>query len=274
MGLYNFGLRGHDIAGDFENMCRVAKENNINLLQFALAKTCNDINFDAVGYDKEISERIAGKLKNYGLNVAVLGCYINPVEADVESRKRQLIRFDNFIGYCKDFNGGVIGTETGCRGSLEETHSDETYREFLNSMMPLVQKAESKQVQIGIEPVWQFTIYSVEMLEKMIKDIDSENISVILDVANIMHSENFDKQDYIINSAFEKFGDRIKAIHLKDYYINDGKKSFAPAGLGCLNVDLIFKNISFMQKKPDIILDEMPLAMYSEAVERLNCKLA
>ena len=73
-------------------------------------------------------------------------------------------------------------------------------------------------MQIGIEPVWQLTIYSIDMMQKMIKDIASKNISVILDISNLMHSEIFDKQDYVINSAFEKFGDRISTIHLKDYY--------------------------------------------------------
>lgn len=270
---YNFGLRGHDIANDFASMCEKAKENKINLLQFALAKTCNDINFDVVGYDKNISTQISNRLHENMLNVAVLGCYINPVETDIKLKEVQLNRFNHFIDYCKDFNARVIGTETGQKNSIEETHSNETYAEFLSSMAPLVQKAEDKQVQIGIEPVWQLTIYSVDMLEKMIKDIDSKNISVILDISNLMHSEIFDKQDYVINSAFEKFGDRISTIHLKDYYVIDGRKSFAPTGLGNLNIDLIFKNIGFMDKKPDIILDELPLSLYRETVERLNSQL-
>lgn len=273
MGGYNFGLRGHDIANDFVNMCEKAKENKINLLQFALGKTCNDINFDIVGYDKNISTQISNRLHENMLNVAVLGCYINPVEIDIKSKELQLTRFENFISYCKDFNARVIGTETGQKNSIEETHSNETYVEFLNSMVPLVQKAQDKQVQIGIEPVWQLTIYSVDILEKMIKDIASSNISVILDISNLMHNEIFDRQDYVINSAFEKFGDRISTIHLKDYYVLDGIKSFAPTGLGNLNIDLIFKNIEFMDKKPDIILDELPLSLYHEAVERLDSKL-
>lgn len=273
MGEYNFGLRGHDIADNFVNMCRTAKENHINLLQFALGKTCNDINFDVVGYDKNISDQIVNRLQENMLNIAVLGCYINPVEVDMKLKELQLTRFANFIDYCKDFNARVIGTETGQKSSIEETHSKETYMEFLNSMMPLVRKAEDEQVQIGIEPVWQLTIYSLEMLEKMMNDVKSQNISVILDIYNLMHSEIFDKQDYVINTAFEKFGDKISTIHLKDYYLVDGRKSFAPTGLGCLNIDLIFKNISFMNKKPDIILDELPLVLYSDTVKRLNAQL-
>jgi len=270
MSKYNFGLRGHDIANDFAGMCEKAKENKINLLQFALGKTCNDIDFDAVGYDKNISTQISNRLHEDMLKVAVLGCYINPVETDIKSKKVQLNRFNHFIDYCKDFNARVIGTETGQKSSIEETHSNQTYTEFLNSLLPLVGKAEERQVQIGIEPVWELTVYSIDIMEKVLKDIDSKNISVILDVSNLMHSEIFDRQDYVINSAFEKFGDRISTIHLKDYYVIDGRKSFAPTGLGSLNIDLIFKKIGFMDKKPDIILDELPLSLYHETVERLD----
>ena len=182
----------------------------------------------------------------------------------------QLKRFENFINYSKDFNAGVIGTETGWKSSLEETHSENTYKEFLNSMAPLVNVAENKGVQIGIEPVWQLTIYSVDMMEKMLKDMASDNISVILDVSNLLYSGNLNEQDFIINSAFDKFGDRISTIHLKDYYVVEGRKSFAPAGLGKLNIELLFKNVSQMKNKPDIILDELPVDLYKETVKRLD----
>ena len=45
---YNFGLRGHDIADKFSDMCKNARENDVSLLQFALAKNCNDIDFDKI----------------------------------------------------------------------------------------------------------------------------------------------------------------------------------------------------------------------------------
>ena len=47
---YEFGLRGHDIADNFEDMCKNAREAGINKLQFAMAKTMPDINFDKLGY--------------------------------------------------------------------------------------------------------------------------------------------------------------------------------------------------------------------------------
>lgn len=270
MQKYDFGLRGHDIADNFSDMCERANEYKINTLQFALAKTCNDINFDNIGYDEEVSRKIKERLKKTQLNIAVLGCYINPVDVNESSRRIQTERFKNFICYAKDFNADVIGTETGEVCTIEETHSQKNYLDFLNNMTPIVEKAEELNVKIGIEPVWKYTIYSVEMMKKMLNDMKSKNLSVILDISNMITIDNYTTQNSIISEAFDKFGDRISTIHLKDYNIENGKKFFAPTGTGLLNVELIFNNLKSLKKKPQIILDELPLAMYNETVERIS----
>ena len=59
---YTFGLRGHDVGNDFDEMCENAKKHGVKKIQFALAKTVNDINFDAVGFDESVARRIKQKL--------------------------------------------------------------------------------------------------------------------------------------------------------------------------------------------------------------------
>lgn len=270
MKKYSFGLRGHDIGNNFSQMCINANEYKIDTLQFALAKTCSDINFDAVGYDKSISLQINEELQKYKLRVAVLGCYINPVDKNPEMGNIQLQRFKNFLNYAKDFNADVIGTETGSAGTLEETHSKENYLKFLNNMSPLVKKAEELGVTIAIEPVWCYTIHSVEIMKKMLEDMKSPNLSVILDVSNMLNNENYETQNSVIEKAFDYLGDKISTIHLKDFDVVNGNKVFAPAGTGLLNTELLFKNIELMKKTPQIILDELPLAMYNETIKRLS----
>ena len=51
---------------------------------------------------KNISDQIVNRLQENMLNIAVLGCYINPVEADMKLKELQLTRFANFIDY-KDY---------------------------------------------------------------------------------------------------------------------------------------------------------------------------
>lgn len=130
----SFGMRGHDLGSNFDEMLSNAEKHNVRTLQFALAKTVSDVDFDAVGYDKALSEKIATALADNGLSVAVLGCYIDPIERNEAQLENNLRRFENFILYAKDFNADVIGTEPGFCGSLEETRSEENYSFFVSTI--------------------------------------------------------------------------------------------------------------------------------------------
>lgn len=271
---YNaFGLRGHDIADNFEDMCRLAEQAGIRNLQFAMAKTMQEIDFDEIGYDADLAQQVKKKLAEHQLSVSVLGCYIHPVHPEEEVLQTQLARFRAFIHYAKDLEARVIGTETGFVQDLNYTHSEENYQNFLKNVRPLVKLAEEVGVTIGIEPVWANTIYTVEVMKRLLEDIPSENLAVILDVSNLMHPENLKEQKQMITKAFTLFGERIYAVHVKDFRFTDGKKDFAVAGTGELEIEHLFRHINALSHTPEIILDEMKLQYYPEGKERLEALL-
>ncbi len=267
---YKFGLRGHDIANNFDDMCRIAKETGVPNLQFALARTVNNINFDEIGYDDALAKKIKTQLDEHDLTVSVLGCYINPIDQNPDSLKVQLKRFENFIRYAAVFDARVIGTETGSLGSFDATRSEENYQFLLGNLRPLVKVAEECGVTMAIEPVWQFTIYSVEVMKRLLDDINSDNLAVILDMSNITVAENLHEQDDTINKAFDILGDKIYAVHIKDFTINGDEKKFATTCTGQLNIKLLFERMNGLKKLPDIILDELPVASYDTALENLK----
>ena len=204
---YKFGLRGHDIANNFDDMCRIAKETGVPNLQFALARTVNTVNFDEIGYDDALAKDIKSKLDAHNLSVSVLGCYINPIDQNPDSLKVQLKRFENFIRYAAAFDARVIGTETGSLGSLEATRSEENYQFLLSNLRPLVKVAEECGVTMAIEPVWQFTIYSVEVMKRLLDDINSDNLGVILENAIDV---SYTRRLVVLNAKVEFFYGRHK----------------------------------------------------------------
>lgn len=268
---YEFGLRGHDIGNNFEEMCENAKKYGVKNLQFALAKTCNDINFDEIGFDEKVANDIKAKLDEYGLHVSVLGCYINPINPNDEVRETQLRRFKNFISYAKVFGADMIATETGLLSTREETWSEENFNFFVENMRPLVKYAEELGVTVAIEPVFTTTICSPQKMKKMLDKIDSPNLKVILDVSNLTYPETRYSQCDTINDAFDLLGDNIRGIHLKDFtFDEEGKKSFALAGSGELMTEMLFDRISSLSKLPEIILDETKVTDYAQTLEILE----
>lgn len=267
---YTFGLRGHDIGNNFDEMCRNAKAAGVKKLQFALAKTVNDVDFDKIGYDEKLSQEIKAKLEENDLHVSVLGCYICPVHSDPQALKTQLKRFENFLYYARDFGADVIGTETGVLETIEKTYSEENYQFFVSNMRPIVKKAEELGVTVGIEPVYASTIWSPQVMRRLLDDINSENMKVILDVSNMTHAPTRHMQCDIINDSFDLFGDEIKAVHLKDFTFDGDKKSFAVAGTGELMTELIFDRLEELRHTPEIILDETKLELYEESLKSLE----
>ena len=265
-----FGMRGHDIGDTFEEMLKNATLHGISKLQFAMAKTVSEYDFNEIGYNADVSREIKAKLEEKGLSVSVMGCYINPVERDEAALERNLTLFENFIRYAKDFNAGVIGTETGHYIDLETTHSEENYQYFIKNLRRLVAVAEENGVTIGIEPVWAFTVYSPEVMARVLDDINSPNLAVIFDLSNITTTvEDCKNQRAVMDKAFDLLGDKIRVIHLKDFKFEGGKKAFAPAATGDYDVKYLFSKLASLKNKPDIILDETPLAEYEASVKNL-----
>ena len=84
---------------------------------------------------------------------------------------------------------------------------------------------------IAIEPVWKHIVCTVERARKVLDAIDSPNLQIIFDPVNLLCVDNIDRQDEIINQAFELLGDEIAVV-----------KSIA-AGTGSLNYPLLLKKI-------------------------------
>lgn len=267
---YRFGIRGHDISDGFASMCSCAVQNNIKNIQFAMAKTVKEVDFDVLGYDETFAGEINRSLRESNLSIPVLGCYINPVHEDEEKRKTQLRRFEAFIRYAEVFHAGVVGTETGRAISPEYTRSKENYSVFIHNLAALIQLAEEYRVNIGIEPVWRETIYSPRVMAQVINDIQSDNLKVIFDLSNLLNEETIPLQRDVMDEAFQLLGDKITTVHLKDFTVKEGKKQFALPCEGMMDVPNLFEQMSYLKNKPNIILDGTPVSQYHRAIERLE----
>ena len=87
-------------------------------------------------------------------------------------------------------------------------------------------------------------------MKRMLESVASNNLQVVFDPVNLLSLENHRKQERIIADSLELFGERIAAIHAKDFVIDNGKFMFARAGLGGLRHDLVMRFA--VQEKPSI----------------------
>ena len=189
-----------------------------------------------------------------GLDVAVLGCYLNlahpdPVKlAEIQSRYYGHLRVASVMG------AGVVGTETGAPNEQYKldanTHTDQALDIFLRGLEPVVAEAERRGVTMAIEPVWNHIVYDADRAVQVLKSIGSRNLRIILDPVNLLYAGNADKADDVIADAIDKLGERVAVVHLKDFVREgEGLKSVA-AGTGQMDYDRVLRFIK--QRKPYI----------------------
>lgn len=194
------------------------------------------------------------------IQIAVLGCYINLADPDVQQRQRQLARFKEYLRYARDFGCSVVGTETGSLNSDFSFHpgnrSEEAFQTVLGSVRELVEEAERFGVCVGIEGVERYVISDPPRIRRLIDGIGLNNLQIIFDPVNLLSAENYQRQDAIIKESFELFGDRIAILHAKDFVVEGRSLRSVQAGLGMLHYGLLMDLIKTRKPGLNVLMED------------------
>ena len=247
------GIRGHDIRTDgLVNICMSAKEYGMKCLQLVLEKSIDGFKTG------EFTEEYAFSLKNQlgDTKVAILGSYINPSNPNDDELLFDLNKFKEKIKYANILKPIAVGTETGIYKE-GETNSEEAYQRVLETMRELVAEAEKYDVNVGIEGVHCFVINTPRKMKRLVDDLNSDNVKVIFDPVNYLNINNYQNQDKMINDIFTLLGDKIYALHAKDFIVENGEFKFAKPTEGVLNYELILKKMKEHNLEIPIICEEI-----------------
>ena len=255
------GIRLHDIhtklGPEFQTMekrAQTAREEGFTCVHLAYSKVIKGYTFDDCALTEGLAKYTRRVFEGQGLDVAVLGCYLNLAHPDPEKLKEIQSRYYGHLRVASLLGAGVVGTETGAPNVQYKmdanTHSEEALDTFIRGLAPVVERAEKCGVMMAIEPVWKHIVYNPDRAVKVLEAIQSPNLRIIFDPVNLLYPGNLDERDKVIGEAMEKLCDRIAVVHLKDCVPDgDDLKSIA-AGTGVMDYREILK---FMKaRKPYI----------------------
>ena len=255
------GIRLHDIhtglGPEFQTMekrAQTAREEGFTCVHLAYSKVIKGYTFDDCALTEGLAKYTKRVFEGQGLDVAVLGCYLNLAHPDPEKLKEIQSRYYGHLRVASLLGAGVVGTETGAPNAQYKmdanTHSEEALDTFIRGLEPVVERAEKYGVTMAIEPVWKHIVYSPDRAVKVLEAIQSPNLRIIFDPVNLLYPGNLDDREKVIGEAMEKLCDCIAVVHLKDCVLSgDDLKSIA-AGTGVMNYREILK---FMKaRKPYI----------------------
>ncbi len=249
------GIRLHDVKkAPLEERVAIAKEQGFACAHVALSKLISEYPTDDCALTPGFACHLKRVFQQNGLDLAVLGCYLNLANPNEEALKKIRKRYYAHLRFASLCGAGVVGTETGAVNEAykyeEANHSEEALEIFVRNLRPVVECAEKMGVILAIEPVFKHIVCSPARARRVLDCVSSSNLQIIFDPVNLLDLENYESREEIFEEAMELLGPDIAMIHLKDFVIRDGKMESVAAGTGLMNYEKILRFIK--TRKPYI----------------------
>jgi len=246
--------------------------------QLAVSKAIEGIDLKPGEMNPGLCWTVGQAFAKHGVQIAVLGCYINPIHPDVQMRRQLLGVFKEHIRHARDFGCSIVGLETGSVNADYSPHpdnqSERAFDHFLTSIAALVQEAEKFGVTVCIEAVTSHVVSTPAKMRQVLNTIKSNNLQVIFDPVNLIDASNYRNQLHIMDESFELFGDRISIIHAKDFTIDEnGKYKQVSTGQGILDYPHLMKWITARKPGISILLEDASEASAEECIRYIEASL-
>lgn len=254
--MINYGSRAHDVVEGPctpEELGAACERLGTRYVQLALGKSFSfDTGAEAInpgmgGYVRDV-------LASHGVHVAVLGCYFNMIHPDLAEREKGIRRFEAYLQNARHFGAPIVASETGCVNAkityTPENFTDEAFERAVQVIRRLVAFGERVNTIVGIEPGINHPIYSPERTAQLLELIDSPYLGIVLDPTAYINASNASHQLELTRRAMELFGNRVVAMHLKDWAVTPaGRYEYRNIGEGNMDISAVIHTV----------LDQRPL---------------
>jgi sugar phosphate isomerase/epimerase len=169
--------------------------------------------------------------------VAVSGTY-NMIHPDLAVRARGHERLAVLAAAAAGLSTRLVTLCTGTRDPVDQwrnhpdNHTPDAWRDLLAAMETAVGIADRHDVELGIEPELANVVNSAEQVRRLLDEIGSPRLKVVLDPANLFETASIASQRDIVSAAVDLLADRIAMGHAKD---RTATGAFTAAGTGILD---------------------------------------
>ncbi|MDE0421391.1 MAG: sugar phosphate isomerase/epimerase [Gammaproteobacteria bacterium] len=172
--------------------------------------------------------------------IAAVAGNINMADADPAKRQQGIERLRMVIGACKSVGTSVVATCTGSRhpDSMWRHHPDnaspEAWRDVCATLEQVLPTAEAAGVMVAFEPEINNVASDAVKSRRLIDDMGSPNLKVVMDAANIFGKDDLPRMREVLDEAFDLLGDHVAIAHGKDLD-HGGDAGHLAAGTGKLD---------------------------------------
>ena len=247
--------------------------------------SCTQFNLSSAGVtkipariDPELCDKIREEMSARNITMTALGGTYNMIHPDLQRRADGLRNLRVLASACERLGTSVITLCTGTRDpdNMWRRHPDndtpEAWDDLVVSMRQAIEVAEEYQVTLAFEPEVANVVDSAIKARRIIDQIGSPYLKVVMDGANIFHTGELPRMREILDEAFALLGEHIAFAHAKDLD-RDGEAGHLAAGKGLLDYDQYLSLLHNVAPDVPIILHGLSEAEVDGCVAFLRSKI-
>lgn len=168
------------------------------------------------------AEAVALAAAGTGQTVFAVSSTYNMIHPDPAVRQAGERRLAVIAGACRAMGTSLVTLCTGTRDADDqwrhhpENGSPDAWRDLLTSFAAAVRVAEAHGILLGVEPEPGNVVCSAEAACRLIEEIGSPAIRIVLDPANLAEQAEASERRRIIERAVDLLAGRIVMAHAKD----------------------------------------------------------
>ena len=251
-------------------------DHGMNCVQFNLSSA--GVTKIPTHIDEDLCDKIREEMGVRNITMTALGGTYNMIHPDVQRRADGLHNLRVLAAACERLGTSVIALCTGTRDpdNMWRRHPDndtpEAWDDLVVSMRQAIEVAEEYQVTLAFEPEVANVVDSAVKARRIIDQIGSPYLKIVMDGANIFHTGELPRMREILDEAFALLGEHIAFAHAKDLD-RDGEAGHLAAGKGLLDYDQYLSLLNDVNPDVSIILHGLSEAEVNGCVTFLREKI-
>ena len=211
--------------------------------------------------DQVLVKQILNAAENRQIEIVAINGTFNMISPNVSERVKGIERFEALAIACCSLNCEVLSICTGTKNpnSMWEWHpdnsSEQSWLELKETTKALIKVAEKHKVYLGVETEASNVVSSPELARRLMDEINSQYLKIILDCANLFHINMAKPENVrsVIKNAFDNFGNDIILAHGKDILASPGIE-FTATGKGIVDFDYFLQLLGKYNYRGGMIL--------------------
>lgn len=227
---------------------------------------------------EELCDRIAAELAGRELSMATVSGTFNMIHPSGDVRRAGLRRLEAIASRARRLGTSVLALCTGTRDPDDmwqhhpENDTPQAWADLVDSIGKALEIANRHDVTMAIEPEVSNVVDSAAKGRRLLDEMGSARLKIIIDGANLFHAGELPRMREILDEAFDLLGGDIVLAHAKDLD-RDGAAGRLPAGRGLLDYDHYLGLLSKAGFDGPLILHTLTEADVSGCVAFLQEKL-